>query len=1402
MKPIAFAVLLCFCCLCGLRVQGQIVSAFEKNCGQWDKDILYCSDLGSAKAYIREDRLTFVLLNNDSPTFNPHGISDTARKENYSVFSLRPFKADRATIEGKDVLPYYNNYFIGKDKSKHCKRVPSYNTITYSNIYHKTDWVLSFKGKTIKHSFVLHPGAKVSEICVEYIGVQNIESVGNALLIKTENGTVREEAPYIIQTDKGDTTEIGGRYVVKDNTVCYDIDAYNPELDLEIDPGLIFSTYIGSHSDSWGMTSCYDALGRIVSGGIVKGGVYPISEGAYCDQFSGNWDCVITKYNENASQPVFSTFLGGGQGEMPHSMTVNNNGELVILGTTGSNDFPVSDNAFQICTNGGSEVNYEQTISYPNGSDIFLTCLAPGGDSVLASTFIGGSDNDGLNLRNSYNFNWRTLYNGNDSLYYNYGDIARGEVITDNENNVYFASCSFSSDFPTTTGCFQNVNHGRQEAVAVKMDRSLSHLIYSTYIGGANDDAAYSIELDSQRRLYVTGGTNSVDFPVSNTAYNNTYNGGSADAFLCLLSANGTELEGSSFFGSEVYDQSYFVRTDNVGNPYIFGQTKASDYTLIFNAQYNIPNSGQFVAKFSPLLDSLRWSTVFGSGNGMINISPSGFAVDICNRIYCSGWGRVFKYYQTALGYSELGTSNLQTSSDAYSSQSDGQDFYIMAMEEDASALNYATYFGEIGQSMTYGADHVDGGTSRFDRYGNLYQTICASCGGSQGMPTSDSAYSSANLSDNCNIVSVKFAVNDDFAVADFLSPSLSCKNSPVNFVNISRAQNYSWDFGDGSVSTEVNPVHSYSHSGLYEVRLIANIPQGCTVSDTVYKNILILSDTCYFIDTVTTCSSVPVRVGLDYHCNDTNSWISYRWTPSELVSDSTIIDPYYIGTEPCLLTLIADNGECKDTIRQFVKTTRLVDEVPDTLRLCSLPFSYLIPTAEGVRFEASFNNNFDSVIEVSDGGTIEIADSTLHYLYLSYTKDNCHNVDSIYIDFKLYDFELDIVNTGCSRDNNGSAEVVSHSFPTEVHYLWSCSSSDENKVENLAVGTYTVTVRDENGCSLQKTFEIGSYNDLTLNYEKTDNVCENVHNGTIALQISGGASPYEILCNNNQCDTLLANLSAGTYVVTVTDRAGCVTEDTIEIVPRDTLKIVTEKTMNRCPEGCSARIGTNIWGGTEPYFYTWSNGEHSAEIYDLCDGTYFLEVNDANGCVLSAQEEITSEDVTQDFQAWASVYNTYDNNNVDLYSTYLEGFEYSWTPSAGLSAPNEHNTKARPGESTTYTVYATDNKGCSVQAQVEIKVEYVQCGEPNIFIANSFTPNNDGKNDFIVVSGEYIAAMHLAIYDRWGEKVWESFDRDEKWDGTFRGQPCQAGVYYYKLEIDCEGGKNFVKGGDITLIR
>lgn len=1289
---------------------------FIENKGQWVNNVLFKTNIKTGSAFIEKDGIVFNLSDRNKGCSHDHKSESNSCESkkiiNNHAFKLRLINSNNnSIISPKNESKEYYNFFIGNDKSKWASNIKAYSEITYNQIYNNIDWKIYSQEGNIKHDFIVKKGGKVEDISLEYIGLNDIYIKKHNLVLCTSIGEIIELRPMVYQIINEEKIVIDAKFILDGSIIKYQIDQYNKDYELIIDPMLIFSTYTGSTADNWGFTATYDRKGNAYCGGIVFDNGYPTTLGAYQTNYiGGSCDISISKFDKNGNLLLYSTYLGSTSSEMPHSLIVNELDELVIFGTTGGKDFPTTKAAYQRVFKGGDTVYYDNMIKYINGCDIFVSKLNNLGTGILASTYVGGTDNDGLNYLERYNKVPNIEMYGNDSLYSNYGDGARGELITDDKNNIYIGTCTYSSDFPTTISSFQAHHGGKQDGVVFKLDYSLSKMLFSSYIGGSEDDAVFSIDTDKESKLYVTGGTVSHNFPTTLDAFSPNHNGGSTDAFVSLISYNGSTLIASTFFGSNTIDNAFFVRTDKYNYPHIFGQTKASGSTLVYNALYSAPNSGQFIAKFSPDLKSRVWSTVWGSGNGKKNISPTAFSVDICGRIYASGWG----------GFGELSTINLDITNDAYQKKTDGGDFYIMTINPNSPLLDYGTYFGEyIGRS----SDHVDGGTSRFDKYGTLYQTVCASCGSTDSFPTTTNAYSNVNNSSNCNAAIYKFNVHSDFAVADFDYPLIECAPASISFVNNSRGTNYLWDFGDGNTSTQINPTHTFTKGGIYQIKLISYLNGGCNSSDTATRTLIVLGDSTRYLPDVYTCPDVPIQVGIQ-QLQQSN--LVVKWIPSNAVTNDSITNPYAIVSNNTELMLIISNGICTDTLIQKVFISPIPITLDDSITTCNSPYFLSLDSDVFPLINFYLDGNLRYIINKDTiSNTVSFDLNNSKYIYYRVAKDGCNYIDSIWFNFTGSVLDLETKNVRCAGEANGYATV----------------------------------------------------------------------------NISGGHTPYNILWSNGSSSNSINNLDKGNYQLTVTDSLGCVSKVFFSIISPDTLKINPSHINNNCDIACQGSIFINPSGGYKPYDIAWSNGSNQLNLYGLCNGYYRVEISDTMGCKISDSIYISNLDLFSDFWVMASAVEIYDGQVITLSSKQIPNMLYQWVPTSVYS-PNSPITKARPLTTTTYTAYVTDEKGCNAQDSVTIKVNVVICDKPNIFIPNIFTPNNDGKNDVIKVSGEYVRSINFCIFDRWGEMVFSTKDINEGWDGKFRGKDCIPGVYFYRLEVECEAERKYASSGDITLIR
>jgi len=758
---------------------------------------------------------------------NPSSLSEAVDVRHHA-FRMNFIGANTSQpIRGLDKLSYYRNYFRGNNPNQWSSRVGVYQKVEYSNLYPGIDALFYSSESNFKYDFIVRPGANPNQILMKYEGLDGLEKIGENLALKNSVVQLQELAPFAYQFINGELVQVPCYFIVDGAEVRFDFPTgYNSNFELVIDPTLIFATMTGSTSDNWGTSATNDANGNLVGCGMAFATNYPTTLGAFQESFGGEvTDMSIIKYNVDGTNALFSTYIGGASTEFPHSSIVNQAGEIIILGTTSSANFPMTPQSYDSSFDGGSNVTIVPTINYPNGSDIVVVVLSADGASLNAATYLGGSGNDGLNTSTDLSFN--------------YADGARGEVNLDSNENIYITSCTESNDFPLTNGAFQQgFGGGNQDGVVVKLNSDLSNVLWSTYLGGDDDDAVYSSKVDANNNLYVTGGTNSNDFPKLGGTLNNTFQGGAADGFISHLSGSNGDLINTTFLGTSAFDQSYLLDLDADGNVYVVGQS-VGGYPVSGNV-YTDPGTTQFLHKLSPDLNTTIFSTVFGNGDE-VNISPTAFLVDDCQRIYVSGWGGDTQSAGNGSPGLVGNTLGMLVTPDAIQSTTDGSDFYIIQFAPDATAVEYASFFGSTDAN-----EHVDGGTSRFDKSGVIYQAVCAGCGGNS-FPTTPGVWSEENGSGNCNLGAFKFAFEQDEVVAQFSTVLGDCSSLTVEFENESLGgESYMWDFGDGNSSEEESPTYTYATGGSYTVQLSVMNPSTCTfeIIDVVVNVLDVSSDT------------------------------------------------------------------------------------------------------------------------------------------------------------------------------------------------------------------------------------------------------------------------------------------------------------------------------------------------------------------------------------------------------------------------------------------------------------------------------------------------------------------------------------------------------------------------------
>ena len=488
---------------------------FTENKGQWDSTIVFKALYNGGALFIEKNAWTYHMY--DASTYRKWHHAGIQRYPNSKMYLQHHAYQTRFVNANSNVIwnrlnpsNDYDNYFLGSNSKNWVSAVKHYERISASNIYPGIQLELIGQTQGVKYTFTVNPKADPRQIIMEYEGLRRIKLNSNRLVLETSLGIVIEKEPYAYQIISGKLLKIECRYRLRGKRLSFEFpDGYNREFPLVIDPLLVFAAQSGSAADNFGMTATYDASGNLYAGGTAYSIGYPTTLGAFQTLFNGpqnGTDVVITKYSANGSNLLYSTYLGGSNYEVVSSMIVDNNNNLCFYGTTGSSNFPVLANAFDNSFNGGGPLSFVTNgTSFNAGTDIFVSKLSSTGAQLLASTFIGGSQNDGVNHVNHLTFIANTYWEYYiDSLQYNYGDQYRGEIQVDRNNNVYVCSSTRSADFPTLNA-FDNSLGGKQDAVVFKFNSGLNQLIFSTYLGGSLNDCGNSIWIRSNdESVYCT----------------------------------------------------------------------------------------------------------------------------------------------------------------------------------------------------------------------------------------------------------------------------------------------------------------------------------------------------------------------------------------------------------------------------------------------------------------------------------------------------------------------------------------------------------------------------------------------------------------------------------------------------------------------------------------------------------------------------------------------------------------------------------------------------------------------------------------------------------------------------------------------------------------------------------
>jgi hypothetical protein len=617
--------------------------AFVPNAGQTDARVRYSAQAGGASFYFTQKEAVFSFAG------KRQGLA-----LRLAFIGANPDVAIGARKRGAGKV----NYLIGSDPAKWRTNLPTYGQVVYHDLWPGIDMVFRGANGQLKYEFLVRPGARVSDIRLAYRGTGGLSlGRGGTLKIQTPLGVMTDTAPRSYQLAGGERVAVASSYALQGRR-GYGFalgPGYNPTRPLVIDPGLVYSTFVGGSGSDQGFGIAVDATGAAYVTGLTVSTNFPTPAGAFDMSFNGVIDAFVTKLNPLGTGLVYSTYLGGSNDDRGFGIAADALGSAYVTGNTRSANFPTTAGAFD---------------TTHNGDDAFVTKLNALGTALVYSTFLGG------------------------------GSAGNG-IALDASGAAYVTGFTSAGGVPTTPGAFDTTHNGSSDAFVTKLNSLGTALVYSTFLGGTVSDQGWGIALDASGAAYVTGLTNSTDFPTTLGAFDTTHNG-SSDAFVTKLNPLGTApLVYSTFLGESANDQGLGIAVDALSAAHVTGVTSSTNFPTTvgaFDTTYNGGVNDAFVTKLNSLGTGLVYSSFLG-GSG----TDVGFGIALAS-------GAAHVTGQTS-------STNFPTTAGAFDTTYNGgaDDAFVTKLNSLGTGLDYSTFLGGNSSETSRGI--------ALDPVGNAYVT-------------------------------------------------------------------------------------------------------------------------------------------------------------------------------------------------------------------------------------------------------------------------------------------------------------------------------------------------------------------------------------------------------------------------------------------------------------------------------------------------------------------------------------------------------------------------------------------------------------------------------------------------------------------------------------------------------
>ena len=634
----------------------QLPLAFEPNQGQVN------------------DAVQYLVHHGQATTFFTGTDTVTSIGDEYITMSLNG--ANQPSFVGTDELPSKTNYFIGNDQSKWRSDVPNFEGIIAKNVYPGIDLKFYGTNSQLEHDFIVAPGTNPKQIAFNFAGQEHLklDPGGNLLLMVGEQGLSLQAPVSFQEMPDGTRNAVDSSFQVSDNdSIRIVLGDYDQNKTLIIDPVLVYSTYLGGTGDDNGFGVAVDPNGNTYVTGQTDSTNFPTSTPFQAANGGGTTDVFVSKFNPAGTALVYSTYLGGSGLDLGASIATDLAGNAYVTGQTDSSNFPTS-SPYQA--------------SYAGLIDTFVAKLNAAGSALTYSTYLGGAT---------------------------WSDIGTG-IAVDPSGNAYVTGYTGSTDYPTSSPFQASFGGGSSDAFLTKFNPAGSALTYSTYFGGSANDSGRAIAVDNSNLAYITGTTDSTNFPTSAPFQGSV--GGNTDAFAAKFAASGATLVYSTYLGGSIDDLGYGIAADSSGNAYVVGWTDSSNYPT--SAPYQgVKSTGQdaFVTMLNAAGSALTYSTFLG---GNATDFARGIAVNASGNAYVTG---------------ETNSTNFPVANAYQATSGGGNEAFVTKFAVSGATLDYSTYLGGGGNGPGVGIALSLGGNAYVAGYTNstTFPTFSAFQGANAG---------------------------------------------------------------------------------------------------------------------------------------------------------------------------------------------------------------------------------------------------------------------------------------------------------------------------------------------------------------------------------------------------------------------------------------------------------------------------------------------------------------------------------------------------------------------------------------------------------------------------------------------------------------------------------------------